>query len=180
VSNSGCYLIGANHSPQSVEEYGANYCFQLLLKHMAALHPTAFPAPLIGWREDVCLPDLSAELLIAKIDTGAKTAALHAENIRIIGRRVHFTLEFGERRRHFEMALHGTKRIKSSNGISEIRPIIATRVTVGVHNFTTEVALTNRTDMGVPMLLGREAIKGRFIVHPGRSFIISRRKKKLT
>jgi hypothetical protein len=144
---------------------------------MPALHPTLYPTPLIGWREDVSLSDLSAEVFIAKIDTGARTAALHAENIRIVGKRVQFTLELSGKRRHFEMALHGSKKIKSSNGISEIRPIIETSVRIGVHQFMTEITLTDRADMGVPMLLGREAIKRRFLVNPARSFILSRRKK---
>jgi hypothetical protein len=86
-------------------------------------------------------------------------------------------LELSGKRRHFEMALHGSKKIKSSNGISEIRPIIETSVRIGVHQFMTEITLTDRADMGVPMLLGREAIKRRFLVNPARSFILSRRKK---
>jgi hypothetical protein len=145
---------------------------------MSPTRPTLFPSPLIGWREDVSLPDLSAEVFIAKIDTGARTAALHAEDISILGKRVQFTLELSGKRRHFELALYGTKKIKSSNGISEMRPIIETVVRVGAHRFTTEITLTNRTDMGVPMLLGREAIKRRFLVNPARSFILSRRKKR--
>ena len=146
---------------------------------MATLHPTLYPTPLIGWREDVCLRDLSHEVLIAKIDTGARIAALHAEDIRIVGKRVYFSLELGGKRHQFEMPLRGTKRIKSSNGYSELRPIVETVVEVGAHRFLVDITLTDRADMGVPMLLGREAIKGRCIVHPGRSFLLSRRKKKL-
>lgn len=145
---------------------------------MVLTRPTLYPTPLIGWREDVCLRDLSTEVLIAKIDTGAKTAALHADDIRVEGKRVYFTLDLAGKRQHFELALYGTKRIKSSNGYSELRPIIETVVEVGAHRFLTEITLTNRTDMGVPMLLGREALKGRFVVNPARSFILSRRKKK--
>jgi hypothetical protein len=145
---------------------------------MPPLHPTLYPLPLIGWREDVSLPDLSSDVLIAKIDTGARTAALHAGAISVQGKRVRFTLEFGEKKRRFEMALHGLKKVKSSNGISELRPIIETYVKVGGHQFAIEITLTDRADMGVPMLLGRNAIKSRFIVNPARSFILSRRKKK--
>ncbi len=141
---------------------------------MAALHPTLYPLPLIGWREDVCLRDLSTDVLIAKIDTGARTAALHADNIQVRGKRVLFDLQSA---RH-ELALFGLKRVKSSNGMSELRPIIETIIEVGAYKFLTEITLTDRTDMGVPMLLGREAIKGRFVVNPARSFILSRRKKK--
>ena len=61
--------------------------------------------------------------------------------------------------------------------MSELRPIISTLVELGLHQFETEITLTNRTDMGVPMLLGRNAMKGRFLVNPGRSFLISRKKK---
>ncbi len=141
---------------------------------MPRLHPTLFPLPLIGWREDVSLPEFGDVLLIAKIDTGARTAALHADHIRVSGKLVSFTLEGVGRRVH----LIGLKRVKSSNGISELRPIVETLIQVGVHRLSIEITLTNRTDMGVPMLLGREALKGRFIVNPARSFILSRRKKK--
>ena len=141
---------------------------------MTITRPTFCPLPLIGWREDICLSELGGALLVAKIDTGARTAALHAENISVRGRTVHFELQ-GVSHKTF---LSGSKRVKSSNGISELRPIIETLIHVGAHRFSIEMTLTNRTDMGVPMLLGREALKGRFIVNPARSFILSRRKKK--
>ena len=143
---------------------------------MATLHPTLYPLPLIGWREDVGLPEFGDVLLIAKIDTGARTAALHADSIRVSGKQVSFSLENATHK----VALVGLKRVKSSNGISELRPIIETLIQVGIHRFTIAITLTNRTDMGVPMLLGREALKGRFVVNPARSFILSRRKKKRT
>lgn len=146
---------------------------------MPPLHPTLYPLPLIGWREDVSLPELSGRVLIAKIDTGARTAALHADEIRVVGKKVFFCLELDGKQRQFEVGFQGTKRVKSSNGFSELRPIIETLVEVGAHTFLAEITLTNRIDMGVPMLLGRNAIKGRFIVNPARSFILSRRKKKV-
>ncbi len=142
---------------------------------MVLTRPTLYPTPLIGWREDVCLPEYDGVLLIAKIDTGARTAALHADNIRVSGKYVSFTLEGASHR----VQLVGLKRVKSSNGISELRPIVETLIQVGIHRLSIEITLTNRTDMGVPMLLGREALKGRFVVHPARSFILSRRKKKI-
>lgn len=144
---------------------------------MANLRPTVFPHPLIGWREELCLPNLAPGLLIAKVDTGARSAALHAENIVVSGKHVSFSLEIGGKTRKVEAKLSGTKRIKSSNGHSELRPIIETLVELGDHRFEVEITLTDRGDMGVPMLLGRGSIKGRFIVHPGRSFIVSRKKK---
>ena len=68
---------------------------------------------------------------------------------------------------------------RNSSLCTELRPIVETVVEVGAHRFLVDITLTDRADMGVPMLLGREAIKGRCIVHPGRSFLLSRRKKKL-
>ncbi len=146
---------------------------------MSTTRPTLFPTPLIGWREEVSLPEFGDGLLIAKIDTGARNAALHAEDIDIRGKRVSFVLELGGIRWECGAALVGVKRVKSSNGYSELRPLIEIVVQLGAHRFSVETSLTNRTDMGVPMLLGRNSIKGRFIVNPARSFILSRVKKKI-
>ena len=145
---------------------------------MTLTRPTIHPQPLIGWKEYVGLPLLGAGVLVAKIDTGARIAALHADGISVRGETVHFTLALGGRQRHCALPLIDLKRIKSSNGQSEMRPVIETEIHVGSFSFTTAVTLTNRTDMGVPMLLGRATVKGRFLVHPARSFLLSGRKKK--
>ena len=127
--------------------------------------------PQLGWKEDVELPELQTELLVAKIDTGARSSALHAEDISVIGRRVNFRFEG---KKH-ELKLIGAKRIKSSNGQSQLRPMIETEVVLGAHRFIAAITLTDRGDMEVPMLLGREAIKGRFLVNVARTFIHSRK-----
>ena len=62
---------------------------------MTLTRPMLYPLPLIGWREDVLLPQLGDGVIIAKIDTGARNAALHAEDIEIKGKRVSFGLELG-------------------------------------------------------------------------------------
>jgi hypothetical protein len=147
---------------------------------MNATRPMFYPLPLIGWREDVVLTEFGDGVIIAKVDTGARNAALHAEDISLKGKRVNFVLELNGMRQRHERSVIGTKRVKSSNGFSELRPIVEIMIQVGIHKFPVETTLTNRTDMGVPMLLGRNSIKGRFIVNPARSFIISRLKKKRT
>jgi hypothetical protein len=135
---------------------------------MSAIRPTAFPLPLVGWKEEVRLPGLSHDaVLVAKIDTGARSSALHAEDILIAGKRVSF--RFGEAL--CKMKLLDIKHIKSSNGISELRPVVELEVEVGGKSFLTPVTLADRTGMDLPMLLGREAIKGRFLVHAGRVFM---------
>ena len=127
---------------------------------------------MIGWKEDVQLPELYAGFLVAKIDTGARMSALHAEDISVIGRRVSFRFAGKDH----ELKLIGAKRIKSSNGVTQIRPMIETEIVLGHHRFEVAITLTDRGDMGVPMLLGREAIKGRFLVNAARSFILDRKR----
>jgi hypothetical protein len=59
-----------------------------------------------------------------------------------------------------------------------MRIVVETDIAIGKLKYPIEITLTDRTDMGVPMLLGRAAIKGRFLVHPGRSHLITRKKRK--
>jgi hypothetical protein len=137
-----------------------------------------FSLPMIGWKEYIKFPRLGLGPLVAKIDTGARTAALHADEIQVSGRRVRFLI-IGEdgKRRWFRAPMAGHKRVKSSNGISELRPVIRATLELGGRFLKTEMTLTDRTDMGVPMLLGRATIKGHFIVNPAKSFLLSRKRK---
>jgi hypothetical protein len=140
------------------------------------VRPTLFVLPMIGWKEHVRLPRLNIGPIVAKIDTGARSAALHADEIEIRGSRVRFVIE-AEDRRHIHFApLLGEKRVKSSNGITETRAVISTEVQLGRQKFTVDITLTNRTDMEVPMLLGRSSIRGLFLVNPARTFILSKKK----
>jgi hypothetical protein len=146
---------------------------------MPRLRTRELPSPaLIGWRERVKLPRLGIGTIIAKIDTGARSAALHAEAVEQHGVHVRFRVPVKGREHACEAVLVGRRRVKSSSGHGETRLVIETDVVIGAHRFPIEVTLTNRTDMGVPMLLGRAAISGRFVVEPARSFIVSRRKGK--
>jgi hypothetical protein len=136
----------------------------------------------IGWREYVRLPDLGIGPLIAKVDTGARTAALHAVNVTILGdgdgdgRSVQFDAvidEVSHAVRRCMLPLHGIKRVKNSSGATEERCVVETGLEIGPSRWNVLVTLTDRGDMGVPMLVGRSAIKGRFIVDPGQSFLLS-------
>jgi hypothetical protein len=145
---------------------------------MPTLRPTIYPLPLIGWRERVHLPKLGLGPLIAKVDTGARSAALHAEDIIVRGHHVRFAIPSNGRKHHYELPIKGQRRVKSTSGHSEMRAVVETDIAIGAVKFTAEITLTDRTDMGVPMLLGRATIRGRFIVHPGSSFLVSRTKRK--
>jgi len=136
----------------------------------------------IGWREIVRLPELGIGPIIAKIDTGARTAALHAEDIRIEGgghlRKVRFKVPLNGRTHHCELPYRGEKRIKSTSGHSQTRVVVESMITVGDTRITAQITLTDRADMGLPMLLGRATIGGLFLVNPTRSFLVSQKKKK--
>ena len=137
--------------------------------------PTLFLLPVLGWKEFVHFPKLRLGPVLAKIDTGARTAALHADSIKIVGRRVRFVID----ERLYQAPLAGQKRVKSSNGISELRPVIRATLQLGATLLKTEITLTDRADLVVPMLLGRNSIKGHFIVNPAKTFMLTRKKKVL-
>src|SRR5687768_11835735 len=134
-----------------------------------------------GWREYVALPQLGIGPLIAKLDTGAKSAALHAENIEIYEKdgqhRIRFDVPVNaqsKRVKTCDLLLSAERLVKNTGGARELRQVVETNLSLGGHVWRAQITLTNRTDMGVPMLLGRATIKGRFLVHPGRSFVLSR------
>jgi hypothetical protein len=136
-------------------------------------------ALVVGWREWVRLPELGVSLIKAKVDTGARTSALHAENVRIVrrgGRQlVRFTIH--PRQRSKKLAVDAVaplveeRRVTSSSGVEELRPVIVTTVDVGGDQWSIEMTLTRRDEMGFRMLLGRQAVRGHVIVDPGRSYI---------
>ncbi len=144
---------------------------------MLMRRPTLFPLPIAGWKEHVSFPRLKLGPLVAKLDTGARTAALHADEIVVTGKRVRFVIVTDGMKKAYTAPLMGHKRVKSSNGHSELRPVIRATLELGVHVFKTEISLTDRTDMEVPMLLGRNSIKGHFIINPAHTFLLRTRKK---
>jgi hypothetical protein len=134
-----------------------------------------------GWREYVALPALGIGPLIAKLDTGARSAALHAANINIYQKDGHHRIKFdvpvdssGKHVKTCDLVLSDQRRVKNTGGRSELRQVVETELKLGDKVWQAQITLTDRTDMGVPMLLGRRTIKGRFLVHPGRSFVLSK------
>ncbi|MGB7374895.1 ATP-dependent zinc protease [Pontixanthobacter sp.] len=135
----------------------------------------------VGWREVVSLPELDITGIPAKIDTGARTSSLHAVNIDLFDRDgeevARFDLDFGAGKayRHCEAIRVAHRTITSSNGTAEERLIVKTVLSMGAHTFRAEFSLADRSDMVFPMLVGRTALKNRYLVNPGRSFLISNR-----
>ena len=135
------------------------------------------PKPTIGWREWVALPDLAVDWVKAKVDTGARSSTLHAWDIEIDegAGRVRFTVHPLQDDDAIIVAasapLLEQREVRSSNGEVEIRPVISTVALVGGSSHAIELTLSNRDEMGFRMLLGRSAIRRRFLVDPGRSFL---------
>jgi hypothetical protein len=133
----------------------------------------------------VTLPALGVGAIKAKVDTGARTSALDADEVEIVrtGRTpyvtftVHHDHDGKSIRTRCEEPLLAERWVVSSDGRREFRPVIQTDLQLGDYVWSIEVTLTSRAVMGFHMLLGREAIRKRFLVDPGRSFL-SRKKKK--
>ncbi|MEZ4448210.1 MAG: ATP-dependent zinc protease [Nannocystaceae bacterium] len=142
--------------------------------------------PVIGWREWVDLPALGGIAVKAKIDTGARTSALHAVGLESFRRggapwvrfSVHPHQRDTERSVLVEAAVIDERAIRNSGGSAEDRPVISTRAAIGAVALDIEVTLTNRALMGFRMLLGREALRGNFLVDPGRSFLVGGKRKR--
>jgi hypothetical protein len=146
------------------------------------------PKIVIGWREWLRLPELGVHRIKAKVDTGARTSALHAENVRYVRRRgerwVRFTVHPFQRTHagavEAAAPLVEERRVRSSSGVQELRPVVETLVVIGEREWPIELTLTRRDVMGFRMLLGRQALRRFAVVDPGRSFLTRKpiRKKK--
>lgn len=139
----------------------------------------------VGWREWVSLPDLGISLIKAKVDTGARTSAIHAYDIeshRQRGRDV-LTFKVHPLQRNQKKVVLCTavlvdeRMIRSSSGHTSLRPVIETTIKIGPLSWKIELTLTNRDEMGFRMLLGRQAVRDHLLVHGGKSFLMSSTKK---
>jgi len=138
------------------------------------------PLLVVGWREWIGLPALGIARLQAKVDTGARTSSLHAEDVHVFrqdGReRVRFVVH--PRRRTTRIAvscvadLQDRRIVRSSTGHEEERYVIRTLLAWGGRVAPIEVNLTSRHGMGYRMLVGRQALAGRCLVDAGRSFLL--------
>jgi hypothetical protein len=141
--------------------------------------PLTSDLPAIGWREWLSLPEMGVARVKAKVDTGARSSALHAFDVVQVRHRGRDVVQFkvhplqreSARAVTTEAELVDERLVRNSGGRQELRPVIYTVVELMGQRWTIEVTLAQRDVMGFRMLLGRQAIRGRFVVDPGRSYL---------
>ncbi len=138
--------------------------------------------PLLGWKEWVALPDFGIPALKAKLDTGARTSALHAFVVEPVERDGRACVRIGihpmQKRSVSEVwcivPIADRRWIRDSGGHCELRYVVETIVRIGNDAWPIETSLTDRDNMNFRLLLGRTAIAGRYLVDPGRSYLTGR------
>jgi hypothetical protein len=133
----------------------------------------------LGWREWVALPDLGIALIRAKVDSGARSSALHVLDeetfVRDSREYVRFILDTGlpgEAAIPAEAPVLDRRHVTDSGGHRTERIFIRTRLLLAGQAWDAEVNLARRRNMLFPMLLGRTALAGRFLVDPASSFLL--------
>ncbi|HEY4294106.1 ATP-dependent zinc protease [Luteibacter sp.] len=131
----------------------------------------------LGWRERLALPSLGVSVLKAKLDTGARSSSLHVEWLEVDERADGTWLRFQIRTTRkgglsapCESRATGRRSVTDSGGHTTTRWFIQTEVELAGRHFIAEVNLTDRRHMLFPLLLGRTALDGRFVVDPSLSY----------
>ena len=134
----------------------------------------------IGWREWVALPELGIAAIRVKIDSGARSSALHVDDSEVFEdggvEWVRFSLRPAPQSARVECQARVLERreVTDSGGNRNLRIFIRSTLALGGVAYPIEVNLTNRRDMLFPMLLGRTALAGRWVVDPMHSFLLGR------
>ena len=143
--------------------------------------------PVLGWKERVSLPEWDLELR-AKLDTGARSSALHVAELEEVGRQVdgngelvpvvRFDVVLGSKGapKHHEVEARvvGHKVVRDTGARTERRPVVRTRIVCGPLDTMADVTLTDRTGMNFRMLLGRLTMDGRCLVDPSQGYLVTR------
>lgn len=133
----------------------------------------------IGWREWVALPDWGVSRIKAKIDTGARSSALHAYEVvrfaeddkAMVAFEIHPKQRSGAGAIRISAEVVDERTVRNPGGRSEVRPVVRTMVRWNGLEWPLDLTLTRRDEMGFRLLLGRQAVRGRAVVDPGRSFL---------
>ncbi|MDH5608877.1 MAG: RimK/LysX family protein [Cyclobacteriaceae bacterium] len=130
---------------------------------------------LIGRKEKVDFPEFGLAGISAKVDTGAYTSALHCSFIRVVGEKLEFAISHNTDEirldRKFTTTNFTSRLIRSSNGKTQQRYVIKTKIKLFGKDYLTEFSLADRSKMKNPVLLGRKLISGRFIVDVSAKYL---------
>lgn len=140
---------------------------------------------IIGRLETVNLPEWDIEDIEAKIDTGAFSSSLHCHNIEKFIHKgkpwIHFNLldpdHISYNERLFKLPIFDEREVKSSNGQTEERVFIQTKITFFGEVFDIELSLTNRSEMKYPLLIGRKFLKNKFLVDVAKKHVSNKKLK---
>jgi hypothetical protein len=132
-----------------------------------------------GWREWVALPDCGVPWVKAKLDTGARSSAIHAFDIAEFEKdgetwvrySIHPWQGSGEDATTVESKVHDRRVVRSSSGHSAERYVVQMDLSLVGRIVTAEMTLSSRDQMGFRMLVGREALRQGFVVDPSRSYL---------
>jgi len=133
----------------------------------------------LGWREWAALPDLGLPAIKVKVDSGARTSALHAfytEKYQLDSvDMVKFLIHPIQKNYDFHVECHAPiidfREVSDSGGHKEMRYVIETSIVIGTVSWPIELNLTNRDTMRFRMLLGRRAIEARAVIDPVASYL---------
>ncbi len=148
--------------------------------------------PVLGWKEYVALPAWGLDLR-AKLDTGARSSALHVTELSELGARddpdtgqslsmVRFDVVLGTKRapehHEVEAPIIGHRRVRDTGARAEVRPVVRTRIVCGPVDVEADITLTDRSGMNFRMLLGRLTMEGRCLVDPAHGYIATTRPRR--
>ena len=139
-----------------------------------------------GWREWVSLPSIGVGAIKAKLDTGARTSALHAFNIETYWSDgelwarffVHPYQENDAKEIAGDARIEDIRTVSNPGGRRQRRLVIRTDIRLGDETWPIDLSLTDRDEMGFRLLIGRTAMHGNLIVDPDRSYLLGKRKSK--
>ncbi len=148
--------------------------------------------PILGWKEHVWLPEWDLRLR-GKLDTGARSSALHVSSLEEIApshhdgdglARVRFDVVLGTRSKPqhhpVEAVVVRHKIVKDTGARAENRPVVRTRIVCGPLDVTADVTLTDRSGMNFRMLLGRLTLENHCLVDPAHGYLVTSKKRRRT
>lgn len=142
--------------------------------------PDTLPQTAIGWLECISLPKLGLMDFSIKVDSGAKTTALHADDIETFYKGSDKWVRFmspaipGTQARQFELPVFTKRDITNTSGLPETRIVIRTPMILAGRKWKIDISLTDRATMQFPLILGRRALRGRnIVIDPGQRYLVS-------